>query len=417
MIKMNKKKVILGDYISTVKGYAFKSKWYCDEGIPIVKVTNFTEDSISNDALTYISKIIAENYTNVSLEENDVIIQTVGSWPSNPKSVVGKVIKTPKNMVGAFLNQNAVKIIPNESIDKKYLYYILKDNSFKNYIIGTAQGSASQASITLKAIKGFYINYFELDYQKKIVAILSAYDELIETYFNRIIILEKIAKLLFDEWFINFRFPGHKGVEIRETANGSIPNGWKCETLGSVVDNIKVNETSGKHLQSLYYLPIECIEKKSLFLKEKKNWNEAKSSLIRFRKKDILFGAMRPYFHKVTVAPFDGITRTTCFVLRPKNREYYAYLVMSVFQESTIKYATNRSQGSTIPYTVWKNGLEKMPLIIPDENTLNNFNEILNPIIDEIINTHFIFTLLNELRNLLLPKFISGEIDVTDIDT
>jgi type I restriction enzyme S subunit len=85
----------LGDIINTVKGYAFKSSWFTSQGVPIVKVKDFTEDSISAKSLTYISESIASQFTKYSLQENDIIIQTVGSWEHNPNSVVGKVVQTP----------------------------------------------------------------------------------------------------------------------------------------------------------------------------------------------------------------------------------------------------------------------------------------------------------------------------------
>ena len=71
----------------------------------------------------------------------------------NPNSVVGKAVKVPNSLEGALLNQNAVKIISTEGLNNKFLYYVLRDNSFKSYIINTAQGSASQASITLELSK------------------------------------------------------------------------------------------------------------------------------------------------------------------------------------------------------------------------------------------------------------------------
>jgi type I restriction enzyme S subunit len=413
---MNNNKIKLGDVISTIKGFAFKSKWYCDRGIPIVKVSNFTEDSISSVDLTYIPEEIAINYKKVVLHEHDIIIQTVGSWPNNPNSVVGKVIRVPKYLSGALLNQNAVKIIPNKSLDKRYLFYALRDDSFKKYIIGTAQGSANQASITLHAIKEYYINYFDVEYQKRIATILGAFDDLVEVNLRRIGVLEEVARLLYEEWFVHLRYPGHEDADIIKTPHGPTPKGWKWCKLGDIVSNIKQTERPGQHLHNLFYIPIDCIQKKSLFLNEKKNWEEAKSSLIRFQKNDILFGAMRPYFHKVTVAPFEGITRTTCFILRPNKKDYLSFALMTVFQETTINYANSRSSGSTIPYAIWENGLEDMPLLVPDENTISKFNEIISPMLDEIKNMHFQITNIRQIRDLLLPKLILGEIDVTNID-
>ena len=147
----------IGNHINTQKGYAFKSSWYQEEGIKIVKVSDFTDDSIDISKLVSISEEIAEQYKKHELEANDIIIQTVGSWASNPQSVVGKVIRVPKIAAKALLNQNAVKVIPKESINQIFLFYNIKNERFKSYIIGCAQGAASQASITLDAIREFKI--------------------------------------------------------------------------------------------------------------------------------------------------------------------------------------------------------------------------------------------------------------------
>jgi len=156
-------KSVLGEQIKTQKGYAFKSPWYSDDGTPIVKVSDFTNSSIDTYNLTFIPDDIAINYLKYKLETGDTIIQTVGSWPNNPKSVVGKVIKVPPEVSGALLNQNAVKIIPNKTLDRKYIFDLLKSDTFKDFIINCAQGAASQASITLKDIKNYpfllYIKY------------------------------------------------------------------------------------------------------------------------------------------------------------------------------------------------------------------------------------------------------------------
>ena len=80
---------VLGDYISTQKGFAFKSTWFVNSGRKIVKVSDFTEDSISPTNLVKIPDDLAEQYSRYSLTVGDVVIQTVGSWPSNPASVVG----------------------------------------------------------------------------------------------------------------------------------------------------------------------------------------------------------------------------------------------------------------------------------------------------------------------------------------
>src|ERR1035437_3065621 len=126
----------LGEVIQTLKGFAFKSKWYSNEGKPLIKVTSFTNDSIDESQLDFIEDNIAKDYIpKYEAKLGDILIQTVGSWPSNPGSVVGRVVNVPLEIDGALLNQNIVKIIPKIAIEKRYLYYLLRSNLFKNFIV------------------------------------------------------------------------------------------------------------------------------------------------------------------------------------------------------------------------------------------------------------------------------------------
>ena len=146
---------------------------------------------------------------------------------------------------------------------------------------------------------------------------------------------------------------------------GPIPEGWEVGTLGDVliqrVERCRVSEETA----SRPYVPIDCISPKSLFLTESKPGGEAKSSLTKFYTGDLIFGAMRPYYHKVCIAPFDGTTRTTAFVLYPKRERDFAFAALLLFEPDTIDFATRNSTGTAIPYAAWTDSLEVMATIIP----------------------------------------------------
>lgn len=225
----------LGDAVETQKGYAFKSGWYCNAGRPIVKVSDFTDDSVDVSALVCIPESTASDYLKYQLRTGDVVVQTVGSWPTNPASVVGKCVRIPGEVAGSLLNQNAVKLIPADSFDRTFLFYLLRNDDFKTYIIGTAQGAASQAAITLEAIRSYEFELPPLPVQRRIASILSAYDELIENSQRRIRILEAMARALYREWFVHFRFPGHENHPRVASPLGEIPEGWEVKKLGDLI--------------------------------------------------------------------------------------------------------------------------------------------------------------------------------------
>src|SRR6266496_2499672 len=236
----------LANNVTHMKGFAFKSESFQTTGYPVVKVTNFTGNSVSNEALDYVDESTYHDHVRYRLRSGDVVIQTVGSWPNNPQSVVGRVIKIPGSLDGALLNQNAVVLYPKTKIDPTFFYYLLQSNTFKGYIINTAQGAANQASITLESIFRFEFYLPRVSEQKKIGAILSAYDELIENNQRRIALLQKLAAEIYREWFVRLRFPGHEKAKFVK----GVPEKWEVRRISEIVDFL-----SGYSFKSETYNP------------------------------------------------------------------------------------------------------------------------------------------------------------------
>jgi type I restriction enzyme S subunit len=248
--------ISLGELITYKKGFAFKSKDYVDKGVAVVRVTNFTDNSISPIDLKFVSSEIAQLNSDVRLKENDVVIATVGSWPTNPASVVGRTVSVPLWAESALMNQNSVIIRAKSKsyIDQKFIFYQMKADVFSSHIISKAQGSANQASITLDSIFSYQVNWFSEDERKDVVEILSALDNRISLLRETNTTLESIAQTLFKSWFVDFdpvkakaegRLP--EGMdeataalfpsEFEESALGLIPKGWRVGTLGDMMKN------------------------------------------------------------------------------------------------------------------------------------------------------------------------------------
>lgn len=209
---------------------------------------------------------------------------------------------------------------------------------------------------------------------------------------------------MFKSWFVDF-----------EPFGGTMPGDWK---IGKLKDVLKLKKTpirAGENC-ALPYLPIDIIPIHSLALTEFRPNSEAQSSLITFDKDDILIGAMRVYFHRVTIAPCAGITRTTCFVLSPFDESYLLYALLLCNQDKSIEFAQTTSKGSTMPYAVWDGGLGDLEINIPQRNIVEKFNNILLPSIRQIQNSYFENTRLAAIRDALLPKLMSGEIDVSKVN-
>jgi type I restriction enzyme S subunit len=142
---------------------------------------------------------------------------------------------------------------------------------------------------------------------------------------------------------------------------------------------------------------------------------EAQSSLTLFRKGDIVFGAMRPYFHKVCLAPFDGVTRTTAFVLAPIKPEMAMFALFQMFDDRTIEFATNHSEGSTIPYSKWAGSMENMGIVVPPDDVAAAFGEIVDGLMRRGLQNTEQSQILAELRDTLLPRLISGKLRIPEV--
>lgn len=274
---------------------------------------------------------------------------------------------------------------------------------------------ATQDNLSVDKLLSFDFLVPPIHTQRRIANILSAYDELIENSQRRIKILESMARALYREWFVHFRYPGHETVPRVPSPLGEIPQGWAVKKLGDLMTYDRRATKPGLHLKDRRYVPIDCLPPKSLALQEAKPIEEAQSSLQLFEKGDILFGAMRPYFHKVVVAPFPGVTRTTCFVFKPARPEWHAFATMTAFEEATVAYANAHSQGATIPYAVWDGSLSEMPLVFPSADVMQRFESLAAPILARLAQSFFSLGNLRLTRDLLLPRLLSGQIDVEAI--
>lgn len=299
-------------------------------------------------------------------------------------------------------NQQINSIIVNENNDVDFVYYLLKSlwAYFKNY-----EGQSTALSILNKTqFSKIKVQIPNIEVQKKISGVLKMLDEKIEL--NNAINnnLQEQARALYRSWFVDF-----------EPFDGSKPSNWKNGRLKDVLSLQRSSIKAGENT-SLPYLPIDIIPMNTFGLSDVKPNEEAQSSLITFSKDDIVIGAMRVYFHRVIIAPFDGITRTTCFTLRPFNADYLGFSLLCCDQDSSIEYAQQTSKGSTMPYAVWDGGLGDMEIPIPDPKTAHRFNEIVMPMIRIIQSSFAENKNLRELRDALLPRLMSGELDVSDLD-
>ena len=415
--------VPLGEVASVRSGFAFKSSDWADHGIPVVKIANVKDGRLVMDGCSLVPQNVANSAAEFALQAGDILIAMTG--------YIGDVARVREGDLPAALNQRVGRFSIRDPLrlDQRFLFYLLRNVDVRKDIEGLGYGSA-QPNVSPSLIHGVEVPLPPLPEQHAIAYMLGTLDDKIELNRRMNETLEAMARALFKSWFVDFdpvrakaegRDPGLPQPladlfpdSFEDSELGEIPRGWRGGTLGDFLCQRVERCSASPDTAARPYVPIDCISPKSLFLTESKPGEEAQSSLTKFYKGDILFGAMRPYFHKVCIAPFDGTTRTTALVLYPRQGDDFAFGTLQLHHEATIDFATRHSTGSTIPYAVWTDSLDTMPVIAPPSDVRKAFNRLMQPVLLRIPEPYFESRSLAALRDALLPKLISGELRIKD---
>lgn len=401
----------LGDVISIAGGFAYKGNLIGKGQNYLLGMgcVSYNENFLDKGARQYEGDC-PERYL---AKPGDIVLATRQQSDNLPilgmPAIIPSKYEGCKMIVGANLYKVELK---NTSFDNRYIYWLLKTPAYVNYI-RSCQSGTTVRMITKSNIEDFVFHAPEKEERKKISDFIWTLDDKIEV--NRRINenLEQQAQALFKSWFVDFE--PVKDQPFVESELGMIPEGWRVVNLDEILELRKNNYKKGED-SSLPYLPIDIIPMHSLGVSEFKDNDEAQSSLQTFEKNDIVIGAMRVYFHRVVIAPCKGITRNTCFVLTPKRQELWAYSILQCNQDDAIDYANRTSKGSTMPYAIWKNGFGGFKITLPPLDILKRFNNIVSPILEKIRDSYRINNTLSSLRDTLLPRLMSGELEVNDIE-
>ena len=416
---MEWKEVRLGDVIDYKKGFAFKSSMYKSTGTYIVRVSDTTANSVDVSLCNCISPELAHQYTDYSLKTKDIIIATVGSWPTNPASIVGKVVRVPESANNALLNQNAVRIRSNGIVDSDYLYYLLKEEHFSKYLVGTAQGSANQASITLKDIFGYSFSApSEIKDQHRIASILSSLDRKIELNNKINADLEEMAQAIFKNWFVDFE--PFKDGKFVDSELGMIPEGWK---VGRADDfyQINIGKTPPRKEHKWFstnpadkiWVSIANMGNSGIFISDSSEYltKEAvdRHNIIMVPRNTILL-SFKLTVGRVAIADKELTTNEAIarFILSDDKYMEYLYLYLKNFDYNSL------GSTSSIATAVNSKTIKGMQMLQPSDKIIDAFHIQVNPIFEKIRSLTKESSRLSLLRDTLLPRLMSGELEVPE---
>ena len=302
--------------------------------------------------------------------------------------------------------------------DPAFVFYLATTDTIRQPAEKSMAGASGRQRADIAAVEELNINVPDLSTQRRIAAILSAYDDLIEKNTRRIAILEEMARRIYEEWFVRFRFPGHEQVRLVESCLGLIPEGWEAVPVTEVVEvnpKVKVPKEGTKP-----FVPMGCLSETSMLITEV----EARegNSGTKFQNKDTLFARITPCLENgktgyVQFLPSDNAVAfgsTEFIVLRSKTvcPEFVYLLARSdAFRDNAIKSMS----GATGRQRVQEACFDSFYIAQPVTETMQQFHQTVAPMFSMIRVMERKNANLRATRDLLLPKLISGELDVSHL--
>jgi type I restriction enzyme S subunit len=304
-----------------------------------------------------------------------------------------------------------------EIADPEFYFYFFKSKAGQYEIATRATGTQSR-NIPGSKLMEANIPVLDKQEQNRIASILSRLDSKIELTRRMNETLQGIAKAIFKQWFVDFEFPTEQGKPYKSSGGrmmdselGEIPIEWKIGELGEIAENPRRGISSSEIEHDTPYLGLEHMPRRSIALSEWGNASDVVSNKFQFRQGEILFGKLRPYFHKVGVAPVNGVCSTDILVLTPKSPEWYGLVLCCVTTNEFVKYTDVTSTGTKMPRTNWES-MAHYTIVIPTNNVADAFSEKIAPLIQKIVVNILQTRRLVEIRDSILPKLMSGEIRV-----
>ena len=345
---------------------------------PYLRVVDFGPNGIDRSSIKYITKEAYEAVSRYTISHDDIYISIAGT--------IGRIGVVPEDLSGANLTENAAKITSiDDSVDRDFLMYFLQGPVGQGSI-QSKTGGTSQPKLALYRIKEIEFQAPALFVQQKIASILSAYDDLIENNLRRIALLEESARLLYQEWFVNLRFPGHEHTPIVD----GVPEGWEKRPLG---DNAVLNYGKALKADNRREGPYPVYGSSGIVGTHEKALVKGPGIIIG-RKGNV--GSV--FWSKDDFYPID-----TVYYIDSKKSHFYLYYAlqnMHFISNDVAVPGLNRNFAYSRLY------------VEPSSSIVKVFEEVVSPMHEKIFKLDVYNQKLKLARDLLLPKLMNGEISV-----
>ncbi len=380
-----------------------------ETGYKLVTGKHVKNGQIDPSDAYYISEKDYKKINERSLVEQwDVLMSMIGT--------VGEVAVVKDHPNYAIKNVALFKCGGSE-LKGKWLAYYLRSSDAQGHMSGNQKGS-SQQFLSLNQLRSLPIPITDERYMQRVIDILSAYDELIENNQKQIKLLEEAAQRLYKEWFVDLRFPGHETTPIVD----GVPEGWKKVCLDDVISKITTGLNPRKNfvlgIGKNYYVTIKNMANNSIYLNDKcdridDEAIEKINSRSDLQLGDILFSGIGTIgrVYMIDIPPTNWNVSESVFTMRANNLVSKEYLYLLLLSHDMQSYCDQNAHG-VAQRGIRMADLRAYKFSLPSKNVLVSFTSLAKPIIEKTQCLRQQITLLEETRDRLLPKLMSGEIEV-----
>jgi type I restriction enzyme S subunit len=345
-------------------------------------------------------------------QKNDVLIAKDGATALDTVCIVKRQEEVVLLSSVAILRPDPSKILPN------YLRYFLDCSATKSYMKAAFTTGAAIPRVVLKDFKKVQIKIPPMGVQHQISVLVGQFDDLIENNARRIAILEEMVRRIYEEWFVNYRFPGHESVPLVESELGLVPEGWDVVSAADAVEvnpKVKVPKDGEKP-----FVPMGCLSEVNMLISNIEA--RAGNSGAKFQNGDTLFARITPCLENGKTAyvqflssPASVAFGSTEFIVLRSRKLTPEFVYLLARSENFRNNAIKSMAGADGRQRVKEACFASYMLAHPDAATLEKFHGLVHPMFDMIHVLARKNENLRETRDLLLPRLISGELDVSTL--
>ena len=394
-------------------GYRAKHSEFADSGVPFLRIGNIQDNGFRLDGADLYPDSQLDRVQNKLSQPGDCVIAT--------KATIGRLAyideATPRVLYSPQVSY--WRVLDKTVLEPRFVRCWLASPEFLLQAHQAKSSTAMADYINLNDQRRMRITLPPIQVQRRIAAVVAAYDKLIQNNLRRIAILEDMAQALYREWFCEFRFPGHEDVDLVDSELGPIPLGWAighfleiCQSVRSPVSPHKEPDAAFYHYSFAAYDRDQT--------PDVEYGRDVKSSKLKVAQPSVLLAKLNPRIPRVwrAIPPGDlpAYASSEFIVLVPK-RTKLTYLYAAASNSEFTRRLAAMSVGTSSSHQRLKvQDLEQMPVVLPPDALVDLYDKHCGPMLELAEKLRQQNANLRTTRDLLLPKLVSGEIDVSDLD-